>query len=113
MRRSPARRRRGTFVHELFQGKLVSETRCLQCETVTNREEAFKDLSLEIEQNSSITACLRNFRRAGSSLQEGTALRRHCLGRSSSCSSCSSTTRPCLACTTAIAVIGALVSVLV
>ena len=57
----------GTFVHELFQGKLVSETRCLQCETVTNREEAFKDLSLEIEQNSSITACLRNFRRAQSS----------------------------------------------
>ena len=53
---------KGTFVHELFQGKLVSETRCLQCETVTNREEAIMDLSLEIEQNSSITACLRNFR---------------------------------------------------
>ncbi|KAK9815432.1 hypothetical protein WJX72_003636 [[Myrmecia] bisecta] len=50
-----------TWVHELFQGKLVNETRCLQCETVTSREEAFYDLSLEIEQNSSLTSCLRNF----------------------------------------------------
>jgi hypothetical protein len=46
------------------QGKLVSETRCLQCETVTTREEAVMELSLEIEQNSSVTACLRNFRPA-------------------------------------------------
>ena len=44
------------------QGKLVNETRCLRCETVTSREEAFYDLSLEIEQNSSLTACLKNFR---------------------------------------------------
>ena len=44
------------------QGTLVNETRCLECETVTSREEAFYDLSLEIEQNCSLTACLRNFR---------------------------------------------------
>lgn len=44
------------------QGKLVNETRCMQCETVTSREEAFYDLSLEIDQNSSITSCLRQFR---------------------------------------------------
>ena len=44
------------------QGTLVNETRCLQCETVTSREEAFYDLSLEIEQNSSLTSCLQNFR---------------------------------------------------
>jgi hypothetical protein len=31
---------------------------------VTTREEAVMELSLEIEQNSSVTACLRNFRRA-------------------------------------------------
>ncbi len=29
---------------------------------VTCREEVFMDLSLEIEQNSSLTSCLRNFR---------------------------------------------------
>ncbi|PSC77008.1 Ubiquitin carboxyl-terminal hydrolase 3 [Micractinium conductrix] len=50
-----------TWVHELFQGKLVNETRCLQCETVTCREEDFYDLSLEIDQNCSLTSCLRNF----------------------------------------------------
>mmetsp|Transcript_1105 Transcript_1105/g.2404 ORF Transcript_1105/g.2404 Transcript_1105/m.2404 type:complete len:354 (-) Transcript_1105:746-1807(-) len=50
-----------TWVHEIFQGKLVNETRCLHCETVTNREEVFMDLSLEIDQNCSLTSCLRNF----------------------------------------------------
>ena len=51
-----------TWVHELFQGSMVNEMRCMQCETVTSREEAFYDLSLEIEHNSSVTSCLRNFR---------------------------------------------------
>ncbi|DBA83770.1 hypothetical protein WJX77_007460 [Trebouxia sp. C0004] len=50
-----------TWVHELFQGTMVNEMRCMQCETVTSREEAFYDLSLEIEHNSSVTSCLRNF----------------------------------------------------
>ncbi|GFR43192.1 hypothetical protein Agub_g4184 [Astrephomene gubernaculifera] len=50
-----------TWVHEIFQGKLVNETRCLHCETVTCREEVFMDLSLEIDQNTSVTSCLRNF----------------------------------------------------
>ena len=44
------------------QGTLVNETKCLECGTVTAREEAFYDLSLDIEQNCSLTACLRNFR---------------------------------------------------
>ncbi|KAH1251044.1 Ubiquitin carboxyl-terminal hydrolase 3 [Glycine max] len=43
------------------QGILTNETRCLQCETVTARDETFLDLSLDIEQNSSITSCLKNF----------------------------------------------------
>ena len=46
----------------ILQGTLVSETRCLACKTVTTREEAFYDLSLDIEQNCSLTACLQNFR---------------------------------------------------
>eukprot|EP00898_Chlorokybus_atmophyticus_P000348 jgi/Chlat1/1313/Chrsp118S01716 len=50
-----------TWVHEIFQGILTNETRCLCCETVTAREETFFDLSLDIEQNCSITSCLRNF----------------------------------------------------
>ncbi|XP_039144611.1 ubiquitin carboxyl-terminal hydrolase 4-like [Dioscorea cayenensis subsp. rotundata] len=50
-----------TWVHKSFQGILTNETRCLRCETVTAREETFFDLSLDIEQNSSITSCLKNF----------------------------------------------------
>ncbi|KAJ4794148.1 Ubiquitin carboxyl-terminal hydrolase 3-like protein [Rhynchospora pubera] len=50
-----------TWVHKIFQGILTNETRCLRCETVTNRDETFFDLSLDIEQNSSITSCLKNF----------------------------------------------------
>lgn len=50
-----------TWVHDIFQGKLTNQTRCLWCETVTSREEAFLDLSLDIEQNSSVSSCLKNF----------------------------------------------------
>lgn len=50
-----------TWVHKNFQGILTNETRCLCCETVTARDETFLDLSLDIEQNSSITSCLKNF----------------------------------------------------
>jgi ubiquitin carboxyl-terminal hydrolase 9/13 len=50
-----------TFVHSLFEGTLTSETRCLTCETVSARDESFLDLSIDIEQNSSVTACLRQF----------------------------------------------------
>ena len=53
------------------QGTLVNETKCLECETVTAREEAFYDLSLDIEQNCSLTACLRNFRCGRSSSSAG------------------------------------------
>ncbi|KAF9785228.1 hypothetical protein BJ322DRAFT_1108684 [Thelephora terrestris] len=50
-----------TIVHRLFEGVLTSETRCLTCETVSSRDESFLDLSIDIEQNSSVTACLRQF----------------------------------------------------
>ena len=43
------------------QGILTNETRCLRCEIVTARDETFFDLSVDIEQNSSITSCLKNF----------------------------------------------------
>ena len=50
-----------TWVHSIFEGVLTSETRCHACETLTFRDESFLDLSLEVEQNSSVSACLRNF----------------------------------------------------
>jgi hypothetical protein len=66
-----------TLVHRLFEGTLTSETRCLTCETaspvsgvsgndlhgaqVSSRDESFLDLSIDIEKNASVTACLRQF----------------------------------------------------
>ena len=50
-----------TLIHRLFEGVLTSETRCLTCEMVSARDESFLDLSIDIEQNSSVTACLRQF----------------------------------------------------
>ncbi|CAM9192142.1 unnamed protein product [Scytosiphon promiscuus] len=50
-----------TWIHRIFQGVLTNQTKCLCCETVSNRDEPFMDLSLDVEQNSSVSACLRNF----------------------------------------------------
>ncbi|KAL9141340.1 hypothetical protein ABFS82_14G096200 [Erythranthe guttata] len=50
-----------SWVHKVFQGILTNETRCLRCETVTARDEIFLDLSIDIEQNSSLSGCLKNF----------------------------------------------------
>lgn len=44
-----------------FQGILTSETRCLNCENVSSKDEDFFDLQVDIEQNTSITHCLRCF----------------------------------------------------
>ena len=35
-----------SWVRRIFQGRLVTETQCLRCETTTSREEDFLDLSL-------------------------------------------------------------------
>ncbi|KAI9343369.1 hypothetical protein BD770DRAFT_398222 [Pilaira anomala] len=50
-----------TWVHQLFEGVFSNETKCLSCETVTSRDESFMDLSIDVEMNSSITSCLRQF----------------------------------------------------
>ena len=52
---------RPSWVHDLFEGLLTSETRCLTCENVSQRDEAFLDLSVDLEQHSSVTSCLRKF----------------------------------------------------
>lgn len=50
-----------TWVQEIFQGILTSETRCLNCETVSSIDEHFFDLQVDVEQNTSISHCLRCF----------------------------------------------------
>lgn len=49
------------WVHELFEGTLTSETKCLTCENISKRDEVFLDLSVDLEQHSSVTSCLRKF----------------------------------------------------
>ncbi len=50
-----------TWVHEIFQGILTSETRCLNCETISSKDENFFDLQVDVDQNTSITHCLKCF----------------------------------------------------
>ncbi|KAI9770309.1 MAG: hypothetical protein M1840_003468 [Geoglossum simile] len=49
------------WVHDIFEGTLTSETKCLTCENVSQRDEKFLDLSIDLEKHSSVTSCLRNF----------------------------------------------------
>uniref|UniRef100_A0A8D3AT02 Ubiquitin carboxyl-terminal hydrolase 46 n=1 Tax=Scophthalmus maximus TaxID=52904 RepID=A0A8D3AT02_SCOMX len=57
----PENKTEPTWVHDIFQGTLTNETRCLNCETVSSKDEDFLDLSVDVEQNTSITHCLRDF----------------------------------------------------
>ncbi|KAI9299071.1 cysteine proteinase [Neoconidiobolus thromboides FSU 785] len=50
-----------SWVQKIFEGKLTNETRCLTCDTITCKEESFLDLSIDIEENSSVSSCLRHF----------------------------------------------------
>ncbi|KAF4089113.1 hypothetical protein AMELA_G00062700 [Ameiurus melas] len=56
-----AEKNQQTWVHDIFQGTLTNETRCLNCEAVSSKDEDFLDLSVDVEQNTSITHCLRGF----------------------------------------------------
>lgn len=58
---SPIASTSGTWIHDIFQGTLTNETRCLNCESVSSKDEDFLDLSVDVEQNTSITHCLRVF----------------------------------------------------
>lgn len=50
-----------TWLHDIFQGYLVNQMKCLCCESVSVRRETFLDLSVDIERHTSIAACLRAF----------------------------------------------------
>ncbi|KAK9370786.1 hypothetical protein V1509DRAFT_614702 [Lipomyces kononenkoae] len=49
------------WVTDLFEGLLTSETKCLTCENVSSRDEQFIDLSIDLEDHCSVTACLQQF----------------------------------------------------
>jgi len=49
------------WLRDMFEGTLTSETRCLTCENMSQRDEPFLDLSVDLEQHTSVTSCLRRF----------------------------------------------------
>ncbi|KAI1437641.1 cysteine proteinase [Xylaria sp. CBS 124048] len=49
------------WVHDIFEGLLTSETRCLTCERASQRDETFLDLSIDLEEHTSVTSCLQKF----------------------------------------------------
>ena len=42
-------------------GKLVNLVTCVSCETRSRREESYFNLSLDVEQNSSLIYCMQRF----------------------------------------------------
>ncbi|KAH3669407.1 hypothetical protein OGAPHI_001528 [Ogataea philodendri] len=52
---------RKSNIHRLFEGLLTSETKCLFCEKTSTRDEMFLDLSIDLQQDTSITHCLKMF----------------------------------------------------
>lgn len=50
-----------SFVQEMFGGKLTNDFVCLSCETHNKRDEAFNNLSLDIEKNTSLNYCVQRF----------------------------------------------------
>lgn len=47
------------LVSDLFEGKLISKTTCVQCENGGEREETFLALSVDIEKGSSLNHCIK------------------------------------------------------
>ena len=46
---------------DVFEGKLVSRTRCLECECGNERDEPFMALSVDIENGQSLNQSIRQF----------------------------------------------------
>lgn len=45
----------------MFEGYLASVTKCQTCERTSTREEKFMNLSVDVEKNSSLSACMKKF----------------------------------------------------
>ena len=48
-------------IQRLFEGQTVAETICVDCETKTARPEPFLSLSVDVEPNTSLLQCFKNF----------------------------------------------------
>lgn len=48
-----------TWIQDIFEGKFTTRTKCLNCNTVTLREEPFLDLSVDVENHKSLTYSIK------------------------------------------------------
>ncbi|SPQ97838.1 USP domain-containing protein [Plasmodiophora brassicae] len=49
------------WVEGLFEGALTNQMQCLRCDAISSRDEKFMDLSVDIANHTSLTACLKEF----------------------------------------------------
>lgn len=50
-----------TLISDIFEGKQSSSIKCLNCEKVTERTETYLNLSVDVEQNTSLAYCLKKY----------------------------------------------------
>lgn len=50
-----------TLISDIFEGKQSSIIKCLNCEKVTERTETYLNLSVDVEQNTSLGYCLKKY----------------------------------------------------
>jgi len=55
------KKREKSWLENIFEGTLTSQTRCFNCNTTSEINEPFLDLSIDIELNTSLTWCIKNF----------------------------------------------------
>jgi len=53
-----------TWLEEIFEGTCTTQTKCHNCETITERDEPFYDLSLDLEHNTSLSYCIKQYSKA-------------------------------------------------
>lgn len=47
-----------TFVHDIFCGRSVTHTRCMNCETQSQKEETFMELTLNLQPDTTLEQCM-------------------------------------------------------
>lgn len=63
IRKEQAPAEQKSFVHDIFCGKTVTHTRCMNCEAQSKREENFMELTLDVEQqDTTLEQCMLAFR---------------------------------------------------
>ncbi|CAG0902562.1 unnamed protein product, partial [Cyprideis torosa] len=50
-----------SWIHQVFQGVVTNEMKCLECETVSSKDETFCDIPIDVEPNTSVSYGLKQY----------------------------------------------------